>query len=120
MADLPHKSTVHVSQRSTLAEAGITLKFEDPSPVGTTSALSPSLSGSLRFPHIYGGIPSQGVVVEEREVYRGPGGEYLGIEGLCGMDRNEVDNCWRRDAVKKSALTAAAVAVAMFYIAKCR
>lgn len=99
--------------RSTLAAAGITLKFEDPSPVGTTPALTPTLSGNMRFPHIYGGIPSSGVVVEERDVFRGPGGAYLGIDGLCGMDKSEAANCRQVDAVKKASLLAAAAVAAV-------
>ena len=69
--------------RDTLAAAEITLKFEDPSPVGVKPALTPEMSGGERFPHIYGGIPAAGVVIEERVVNRGPKGEYLSIEGLC-------------------------------------
>ena len=70
--------------RETLHQAGITLKFEDPSPVGNKKALTAKESGGERFPHIYGGIPAQGVVVEEYVVHRGPAGEYLSIDGLCG------------------------------------
>ena len=69
--------------RKVLAQAGITLKFESPSPVGTTPPLTPELSGGERFPHIYGGIPTEGVVFEERVVTRAADGEYLSIEGLC-------------------------------------
>ncbi|KOO32271.1 hypothetical protein Ctob_012592 [Chrysochromulina tobinii] len=55
--------------RASLAAAQITLKFEDPSPVGTTQALNQEQSGGQRFPHIYGGIPpTGGVVFEERPV----------------------------------------------------
>ena len=99
--------------RATLAGAGITLKFEDPSPVGTTPALTPTLSGGLRFPHMFGGIPARGVVVEERVVYRGPGGEYLGIEGLCGATEGEVAALWQADKVKKVALLVGAVGAAL-------
>ena len=36
--------------RASLAAAQITLKFEDPSPVGTTQALNQEQSGGQRFP----------------------------------------------------------------------
>ena len=36
--------------RASLAAAHITLKFEDPSPVGTTQALNQEQSGGQRFP----------------------------------------------------------------------
>eukprot|EP00958_Prasinococcus_capsulatus_P014455 scaffold1522_cov340-Prasinococcus_capsulatus_cf.AAC.4 len=54
--------------RQTLAAANVTLKFESPSPVGTTAALDPKQSGGEWFPHIYGGIPSAGVVLAEYKV----------------------------------------------------
>ena len=67
--------------RQTLHDAGVTLKFEDPSPVGTIPALSNTQSGGMRFPHIYGGIhPS--MVIEERMVRRAADGTYLSIDGL--------------------------------------
>ena len=69
--------------RETIASAGITLKFEDPSPVGTTVALNSEQSGGFRFPHIYGGIPPTGVVFEERVIKRAADGTFEGIEGLC-------------------------------------
>mmetsp|Transcript_14384 Transcript_14384/g.39130 ORF Transcript_14384/g.39130 Transcript_14384/m.39130 type:complete len:158 (-) Transcript_14384:232-705(-) len=69
--------------RETLAAAGLTLKFEAPAPVGSTAPLTPELSGGERFPHIYAGIPSSGVVVEERKVVRDRDGTYLSIESLC-------------------------------------
>lgn len=106
--------------RGTLAAAGITLKFEDPSPVGTTPALTPTLSGGMRFPHMYGGIPSKGVVVEERDVFRGPGGEYLGIDGLCGMNAEETAACWRDATTKRLAAAAAAVVVGVAVLIRCR
>mmetsp|Transcript_26064 Transcript_26064/g.43037 ORF Transcript_26064/g.43037 Transcript_26064/m.43037 type:complete len:304 (+) Transcript_26064:55-966(+) len=99
--------------RSSLAAAGITLKFEDPSPVGAIPALTPSLSGGLRFPHIFGGIPTNGVVIDERVVYRGPGGEYVGIEGLCGMSKGEVEQLWREYSIKRAALLAAGAATVL-------
>lgn len=69
--------------RATLASANMTLKFEDPSPVGKKPALTTEMSGGERFPHIYGGIPATGVVVQEYVVNRSEKGEYLSIEGLC-------------------------------------
>lgn len=69
--------------RESLRAANITLKFEDPSPVGSKKALTAKESQGERFPHIYGGIPSSGVVVEDFVVHRGAKGEYLAIEGLC-------------------------------------
>jgi len=70
--------------RETLSNANITLKFEDPSPVGTTSALTTEQSGGEKFPHIYGGIPADGsVVLQESVVRRAEDGTYLSIDGLC-------------------------------------
>ena len=72
--------------RATLESAGITLKFEDPSPVGNKKALSTAESGGERFPHLYGGIPPAGVVVAEYPVRRSPSGAYVAIDGLCEAD----------------------------------
>jgi len=70
--------------RKSLSNAGIDLKWEDPSPVGTTPALNGDQSGGQRFPHIYGGIPSDGnVVLQEYPVVRAEDGTFLSIEGLC-------------------------------------
>jgi len=93
--------------RSTLAAAGITVKFEDPSPVGTTPALNATQSGGMRFPHIYGGIPA-GVVIEERVVRRASDGTYLAIEGLCEADAADIAPA----ASSRSALLAAGLALA--------
>lgn len=81
--------------------------------MGTTPALSPALSGNLRFPHIYGGIPSSGVVVEERNVFRGPEGEYLGIEGLCGVEEGDVEERWRVHKLKRGAMIVATAVAAI-------
>jgi len=67
--------------RESVASAGITLKFEDPSAVGGTPALNTAQSGGARFPHIYGGIPPS-IVIEERAVSRAADGSYLSIAGL--------------------------------------
>lgn len=70
--------------RATLAAANCTLKWEWPSPVGTTKPLSAEQSGGERFPHIYSGIPTTGgVVVSEHAVKRGDDGSFLAIEGVC-------------------------------------
>lgn len=91
--------------------------------MGTTPALSVGLSGGLRFPHIFGGSPPSGVVIEERDVFRGPGGEYLGIDGLCGMDRPSVEECRKAYVVKMKALRVGGVmacAVAVAFLLKPR
>lgn len=67
--------------RQTLADANLTLKFEEPAPVGGTPALDAALSGGERFPHIYGGLPPA-AIVQEYAVDRAPDGTYLSIEGL--------------------------------------
>jgi len=72
--------------RETVASAGITLKFEDPSAVGGTPALNTTQSGGARFPHLYGGIPPH-IVIEERAVRRAADGTYLSIAGL--VERQE-------------------------------
>ena len=90
--------------RETIASAGITLKFEDPSPVGTTVALNSEQSGGFRFPHIYGGIPPR-IVIEERLVRRAADGTYLSIDGL-------VDGPAAEDSPKFTAGTLAVVAAA--------
>lgn len=70
--------------RESLAAAHLTLKWESPSPVGTTPALSQEQSGGEFFPHIYGGIPADGsVVLEETTVHRDAGGAFTSIDGLC-------------------------------------
>ena len=59
------------------------VKFESPSPVGTTPALNEEQSGGERFPHIYGGIPAHGdVVLEEFVVNRDGTGKFLSIPSL--------------------------------------
>ena len=68
--------------RDSLAKAKMILKFEDPSPVGSKKPLTAKESGGERFPHIYGGIPTSGVVVQEYPVRRGIDGSYLSIDGL--------------------------------------
>ena len=68
--------------RSTLELKKIDLKFEWPSPVGDVKAMDAAQSGGERFPHIFGGIPTEGVVVETFEVTRAPDGTFTGIEGL--------------------------------------
>jgi uncharacterized protein (DUF952 family) len=74
--------------RDSIFDAGITLKFEDPSPVGSKKALTSKESGGERFPHMYGGIPPKGVVIKEYVVQRSAGarGKYLAIDGLCAAE----------------------------------
>lgn len=93
--------------RATLAAAQITLKFEDPSPVGNKKALTAAESGGERFPHLYGGIPSAGVVVQEYVVYRGSSGEYLTIDGLCKADVAEAEAAVASIKAKKAAAMSA-------------
>jgi len=97
--------------RDTLSAAGVTLKFEDPSPVGTIKALSTEQSGGMRFPHIYGGI-TPSMVLEERTVRRAADGTYLAIDGLVdGPTAAEHDATKRTSALLTAAAVAAGVAV---------
>ena len=70
--------------RSSLANQKIVVKFESPSPVGSTPALNSEQSGGERFPHIYAGIPAFGdVVLEEFPVIRdNESGKFLAIPAL--------------------------------------
>ena len=68
--------------RQTLEAKKIDLKFEWPSPVGATVEMSAEQSGGERFPHIYGGIPCEGVVVAEFDVTRSEDGTFTGIVGM--------------------------------------
>lgn len=79
--------------RSSLAAAAITLKFEDPSPVGNTPALNTQQSGGERFPHIYGGITPK-EVFEERPIVRAPDGTFLSIPGLCAAPETPPGDRW--------------------------
>lgn len=65
--------------RDTLAAKKIDLKFEWPSPVGDKEEMDKDQSGGERFPHIYGGIPTDGVVVQEFAVTRDADGTFTGI-----------------------------------------
>jgi uncharacterized protein (DUF952 family) len=68
--------------RASLSSANVTLKFESPSPVGSTPALDAEQSGGERFPHIYGGIPTKsGVVVAVTPVRRADDGTFLAVDG---------------------------------------
>jgi uncharacterized protein (DUF952 family) len=44
--------------------------------------MSAEQSGGERFPHIYGGIPTEGVVVKEFDVTRDADGTFTGVVGL--------------------------------------
>ena len=70
--------------RSSLASNNIIVKFESPSPVGTTPALNSEQAGGERFPHIYGGIPASGdVVLDAFAVTRDKeSGKFLAIPAL--------------------------------------
>lgn len=65
--------------RATLAAKNIDLKFEWPSPVGDKEEMSADQSGGERFPHIYAGIPTEGVVVQEFAITRSDDGTFTDI-----------------------------------------
>ena len=65
--------------RDTLAAKKIDLKFEWPSPVGDKEEMDKDQSGGERFPHIYAGIPTDGVVVQEFAITRDADGTFTGI-----------------------------------------
>ena len=67
--------------RTTIKAAGVTLKYEWPSPVGKTRPLDGQQSGGERFPHLFGGITTD-MVVGVVPVKRAADGEFLAIEGL--------------------------------------
>ena len=60
----------------------IDLKFEWPSPVGNTKEMDENASGGERFPHIFGGIPTEGVIVAEFDIERDLDGTFTGVVGL--------------------------------------
>ena len=68
--------------RHTLEAKKIDLKFEAPSPVGDTKEMDAEQSGGERFPHIFGGIPTEGVVVQEFDITRAEDGTFTGVVGL--------------------------------------
>ena len=68
--------------RASLEAKKIDLKFEWPSPVGDVREMDDTQSGGERFPHIYGGIPVEGVVVAEYDVRRDDDGTFTAIVGL--------------------------------------
>mmetsp|Transcript_28666 Transcript_28666/g.70668 ORF Transcript_28666/g.70668 Transcript_28666/m.70668 type:complete len:270 (+) Transcript_28666:52-861(+) len=79
----PSKWKLLKMTRATLEAKQIDLKFEWPSPVGSTGAMDENQSGGERFPHIFGGIPTEGgVVVAEYEVTRDADGTFTGVVGL--------------------------------------
>lgn len=68
--------------RASLEAKKIDLKFEWPSPVGDVEEMNAEQSGGERFPHIFGGIPTEGVVVQEFDITRAEDGEFTGVVGL--------------------------------------
>jgi len=68
----------------TLRGAGIELTFEETAPVGDIEAID---MGDQLFPHLHGGLPAKGVVVEELPVRRKKDGTFVEIPGLMGEDR---------------------------------
>ena len=72
----------HTHDTHTHTQTAQVLKWEWPSPVGTTRPLDGEQSGGERFPHLVGGITRE-MVVETYDVKRSAGGEFLSIEGLC-------------------------------------
>jgi len=63
----------------TLRGAGIKLTFEATAPVGDIEAID---MGDQLFPHLYGGIPTDGVVLEELAVERAADGTFTTINGI--------------------------------------
>ena len=61
--------------RATFESKKIDLKFEWPSPVGDIEEMNEEQSGGERFPHIFGGIPTEGVVIQEFDITRAEDGE---------------------------------------------
>ena len=72
----------HTHDTHTRTHTAQVLKWEWPSPVGTTRPLDGEQSGGERFPHLFGGITRE-MVVETYDVKRSAEGEFLSIEGLC-------------------------------------
>ena len=98
--------------RKSFGEQNITLKFEWPSPVGTTPSLTSEQSGGERFPHIYGGIPTS-LPYEERVVHRAADGTYLSIEGLVDGPKGGASG---GASASKAVLVAGAAAVAAAFL----
>jgi hypothetical protein len=78
----PSKWILLKMTRATLEAKKIDLKFEWPSPVGATVEMDAAQSGGERFPHIFGGIPTEGVVVQDFDITRADDGEFTGVVGL--------------------------------------
>ena len=78
---LAHTHDTHTHTHTHTHTAQV-LKWEWPSPVGTTRPLDGEQSGGERFPHLFGGITRE-MVVETYDVKRSAEGEFLSIEGLC-------------------------------------
>eukprot|EP00466_Bigelowiella_natans_P012222 jgi/Bigna1/46826/estExt_Genewise1.C_70161 len=69
------------TDRVHLERGGVKVIFEKTAPVGDISAID---MGDQLFPHLLGGIPAQGVVLEEMPVMRAKDGTFLEIKGLLG------------------------------------
>ena len=50
--------------------------------MGDVEEMNAEQSGGERFPHIFGGIPTEGVVVQEFDITRAEDGEFTGVVGL--------------------------------------
>ena len=55
-------------------------------------------------------------MTEERGVFRGPGGEYLGIDGLCGLSKEEAQAYCTKGYAKRAALLAVGTLAAGFVL----
>jgi len=65
----------------TLRGCGIEVTFEETAPVGDIEAID---MGDQLFPHLQGGIPTKGVVLEELPVIRQKDGAFVDIPGIMG------------------------------------
>merc|ERR1712032_840585 len=77
------------NQRRHPPRPGIELTFEATAPVGDIEAID---MGDQLFPHLHGGIPAKGVVVEELPVRRRKDGTFVEIPGLMHEDRLSNNN----------------------------
>ena len=70
-----------------LEAAGVHTAFEAVAPVGDIPALTDDLSGGELFPHLHGGIPTIGPVLEEHPVVRRADGSFASIPGVTDVER---------------------------------
>lgn len=80
--DVPGEWVCLQMTAETLGKDGLTVKWENPSPVGTKPPLNSEQSQGEVFPHIYGGGLTPASVLKEYKVNRTAEGIFLGIEGL--------------------------------------